>query len=166
MRKISSRGWLCAALSRERDVYLWGGRLGTRERDIGRERDDASDKQDTGRREKPDIRPERDDDTENEEVRLLRIPAEADVVDVAVGDGCVLVLTAQGKVWARGEGEWGQLGTGKKEFGDRWVEVRVEGWEERPGEGGAEEWGKEKGRGRKIVGVEGGVWNSFLLVRV
>lgn len=35
-----------------------------------------------------------------------------DVVDVDVGDGHVVVLTARGEVWVSGEDSWGQLGLG------------------------------------------------------
>lgn len=72
------------------------------------------------------------------------------VVDVAVGHGWVLVLTKVGKVWGWGDGTWGQLGMKGNERG--WVQgwVEIGGWEE---------------EGKEVVGVECGVWNSFVLTR-
>ena len=70
-----------------------------------------------------------------------------DVVDVAVGDGCVLVLTAGGRVWGWGQGRWGQQGGAQRGWREGWVEVA----------GG---WGR-----KEVIGIECGLWNSFVLVR-
>ena len=70
-----------------------------------------------------------------------------DIVDVSVGFEHVIALTAEGEVWAAGDGECGQLGTGEKRFEEDWVRVTGE-WE---------------GRG-KVVGVGCGVWCSWVLI--
>lgn len=126
--KIAAGGWLAAAVTRDGGCYVWGGRLGERERGIGGEE-------------------------EEEEGGKRFVDVEgggADVVDVAVGHGWVVVLTATGRVWGWGDGRWGQLGVKGDESG--WVEGWVElgGWE---------------GEGREVVGVACGAWNSFVLTR-
>ena len=68
-------------------------------------------------------------------------------MDVGVGSGHVITLTAEGEVWVTGEGQYGQLSTGKKTFEEDWVRVRGE-WE---------------GKG-KVVGLGCGVWCSWILV--
>lgn len=80
-------------------------------------------------------------------VRLVDINGGADILDVGVGSGHVIALTAEGEVWAAGNGECGQLGTGERRFEEDWVRVRGE-WE-------------EKGR---VVALGCGVWCTWLVV--
>lgn len=127
-QKIAAAGWLTAFLTRG-DCFIWGGRLGEKERRIGA----------------------RDGNEEEELQRCVEVEGGAvDVVDVAVGSGWVMVLTKTGKVWGWGNGTWGQLGMKGDKTG--WVQGWVElgGWE---------------GNGKEVVGVECGVWNSFVLVK-
>lgn len=51
---------------------------------------------------------------------------EEGILDVAVGESHILVLTTRGQVYAVGEGKWGQLGTGRRKFENEWVEVLVQ----------------------------------------
>ena len=122
--KIAAGGWIGAALSQDRDLYIWGGG--------------------TGGEKRMKVLPALSDD---ETVRLVDIDGGVDVLEVGVGSGHVLALTAEGEVWAAGDGECGQLGTGERIFEDNWVRVRGE-WE---------------GRG-KVVGLGCGVWCSWIVL--
>lgn len=124
IRKIAVGGWIGAALSQDRDLYIWGGRAGEEKR--------------------INALPKLSGD---ETVRLVDINGGVDILDVGVGSGHVIALTAEGEVWAAGQGECGQLGTGERRFEEDWVRVRGE-WE---GE-------------RKVVGLGCGVWCSWVLV--
>lgn len=126
----------------------------------------------------------REDEVEEEE------DEEEGILDVGVGESHILVLTTRGKVYAVGEGKWGQLGTGKRNFESGWVEVSVpvpvpvpalddamrrssdidddsaiaeeeNSMRDHPSASGPR--GPQQ-RKRKIIGVECGLWNSFLLV--
>lgn len=123
--KVAAGGWLGAAVSRDRDLYIWGGRAGE-ERKLKALPADYSDGQ---------------------TVRLVDIDGGVDVVDVGVGSGHVVALTAEGEVWAAGDGECGQLGAGGRRFEEDWVRVRGD-WE---------------GKG-KVVGLGCGVWCSWIVV--
>ena len=85
--------------------------------------------------------------SDDEMVRLVDIDGGVDVVDVGVGSGHILALTAEGEVWAAGDGECGQLGTGDRGFKENWVRVR----------------GQWDGKG-KVVGLGCGVWCSWVVV--
>lgn len=122
--KIAVGGWIGAAVSEDRDLYLWGGRGGEERRMLAL--------------------PKLSDD---ETVRLVEINGGVDILEVGVGSGHVIALTAEGEVWAAGDGEFGQLGTGERRFEEDWVRLRGE-WE---------------GKG-KVVGLGCGVWYSWLLV--
>ncbi|KAI9717061.1 MAG: hypothetical protein M1812_004996 [Candelaria pacifica] len=128
IRKTVSRGWITAALSYDNDLYLWGGRPGEKHRitDL------------------PDLSRGADDEAE---VKLVDIDGGVDIVDVGIGDGHVLVLCEDGRVFAAGRGENGQLGIGVMEFVEEWIEVRLDLIE-----------------GSKITGVYCGAWSSFLMV--
>lgn len=122
---------------------------------------------------------------------------EEGILDVAVGENHILALTTMGRVYAVGEGKWGQLGTDRKKFESEWVQVQVQmsigetrrdgGVDDVDDTAGVEEAVKRAERhaseekstenppgagdrkypvGKKIVGVECGLWNSFLLVSV
>lgn len=85
-------------------------------------------------------------------MRLIDVDEGADVLDVAVGNGWILVLTASYEVWGWGDCSWGQLGTGKKtEWIGRWKKIKCKEWE---------------GNGKRIVGIDCGFWNSFILVKL
>ncbi|KAI3394305.1 hypothetical protein diail_2952, partial [Diaporthe ilicicola] len=71
---------------------------------------------------------------------------ENDIADVAVGETHVLVLTTDGEVFIIGANENGQLGLASKSE-ESWSRVRLD----------------LKG-GRRVVGVQAGARNSFLLV--
>ena len=122
--KIAVGGWIGAAVSDDRDLYIWGGRAGE-ERKI-------------------QALPKNSDD---EVVRLVDIDGGVDIVEVGVGSGHVMALTAEGEVWASGDGTYGQLGIGDRKFEKEWVRVRGE-WE---------------GTG-KVVGLGCGVWSSWVVV--
>lgn len=96
---ISSGGWITAALSRQEDLYIWGGRAGDGEIIEGLENLDGG------------------------EVHLVDLGGGLDVKDVVVGEGHIVALTADGKVWAAGRGENGQVGTGKMGFQREWKEL-------------------------------------------
>lgn len=122
--KIAAGGWVGAAVSEDRDLYIWGGRAGEERR--------------------MHALPKLSDD---ETVRLVDINGGVDILEVGVGSGHMIALTADGEVWAAGDGACGQLGTGERRFEDDWVKVRGE-WE---------------GKG-KVVGLGCGVWCSWVVV--
>lgn len=122
--KVAAGGWIGAAMSQDRDLYIWGGRAGE-ERRI---------------KALPNL-------SDDEAVRLVDIKGGVDVLDVSVGSGHVIALTAEGEVWAAGDGGYGQLGSRKKKYEEDWVRVRGE-WE---------------GKG-KVIGVGCGFWCSWIVV--
>ena len=124
IRKIAVGGWLAAALSEDNDLYVWGGQ--------------ASEVQ------KLDALPT---PSTGEEVKLVDIDGGMDVIDFGVGFGHFLALTKDGNLWAIGDGEHGQLGTGSKRFEKSWVKVSGE-WE---------------GKG-EIVEVGCGMWSSWVII--
>lgn len=122
--KIAAGGWIGAAVSEDQDLYIWGGRAGEEKR--------------------MHALPKLSDD---ETVRLVDINGGVDIVEIGVGSGHVIALTAEGEVWAAGDGECGQLGTEERRFEGDWVRVRGE-WE---------------GKGT-VVGLGCGVWCSWVVV--
>ena len=126
VRKIVSGGWICAAISQSNDLYIWGG-----EPEL-----------DTMKRVSclPDWR-------EGEDVKLVDIDGGLDVLDAAVGEGHVVVLTEKGDVWVAGQGYEGQLGLGNNYRGFVQDWTRVDGWGNRP-----------------VLNVEAGGWNTFVEV--
>ena len=124
IEKVAAGGWIGAAVSQDRDLYVWGGRAGE-ERKI---------------KALPDL-------LDDEPVRLVDINGGVDILDVGVGSGHVLALTAEGEVWAAGDGECGQLGTGGRRFEEDWIRIRGD-WEDRG----------------KVVGVGCGFWCSWIVV--
>ena len=87
------------------------------------------------------------EEEEEEEVHLVDIEGGVDVVDVAVGEGHVLAVTREGRLWALGEGKWGQLGSGRRTFEKSWIEVK--------GLDGS----------HRVVGVACGFWSSFVITQ-
>lgn len=84
--KVAAGGWTTLALSKDRDAYVWG-------------------------REQPQATPSANLvlPTPEEEVRLVDVAEGADITDIAVGAGHLLVLTADGMVLAFGANTNGQL---------------------------------------------------------
>ena len=103
--KIAVGGWIGAAVSEDRDLYVWGGQPGAAKRMNALPKFSAG-----------------------EEVRLVDINGGVDVVDVGVGSEHIIALTGDGEVWVTGEGDCGQLGTGAADFEEDWVRVRGD-WE-------------------------------------
>ena len=96
--------WLGGALSIERDLYIWGGRAGETVR--------------------INALPEHEED-----VMLADIDDGADIVDVSLGMGHILALTAEGTVWACGDNKYGQIGLEPRDqgFAPHWSQVDVPG---------------------------------------
>ena len=140
IEKVAAGAWTGAAVSEHskwmsillcnlpnlslEDLYVWGGRAGE-ERRI---------------KALPNL-------SDDESARLVNINGGVDILDVGVGSGHIITLTAEGEVWATGEGQYGQLSNGQRMFEEDWVRVRGE-WE---------------GKG-KVVGLGCGVWCSWILV--
>lgn len=112
---------MAAAVSCENDLYLWGGGPGEDERIVALP-------------------------VEREEVSLVDIEGGVDVMDAAIGEGHVLAVTRDGRLWGTGDGKWGQLGTGRRAFEKEWVHITGFG-------------------GDRIAGVACGFWNSFVVVQ-
>lgn len=107
IRKVLVGGWIGAAVSEDRDLYVWGGQAGEAQRINALPKLSAE-----------------------EEVKLVDIDGGVDIADVGVGSGHIVALTREGQVWVTGDSECGQLGTGSKVFEEDWVRVRGE-WEGR-----------------------------------
>ena len=135
IRKILTGGWISGALSTSNDLYLWGGRPGEDQRIAAL----------------PDLVHHRDGANE-EMVKLVDVDGqERDVLDAGIGAGHVIALTDDGRVWAAGRNQNGQLGVvgrGKKDFNERWVEVEL--------------CLEEKAM---VERIDCGPWSSFLLIR-
>ncbi|KAF2760546.1 RCC1/BLIP-II [Pseudovirgaria hyperparasitica] len=107
--KIASGGYMSAALTEDRDLYLWGQAQPGRGLLID------------------DMRAHNDDD-----VKLANVisPSEQgdtmDIRDVAVGNGHVVVITQDRRVFVAGSNTNGQLGTGDAEaFVPYWKEINL-----------------------------------------
>ena len=116
--KVAIGGWITATLSRDKDLYVFGGRPGEEKR----------------MKCLPLL-------NSGEEVNLVDLEGGVDVRDVGVGAGHVVALTEKGIVWGIGENRTGQLGMGgdieeegkETAFQEDWVIM-----------GGEEVWGKDK----------------------
>ncbi|KAH9825791.1 guanyl-nucleotide exchange factor [Teratosphaeria destructans] len=110
--KLASGGWTSAALSEDGALYLWGAASMPGHKDAG-------------------IKCLREADAG--EMVLVEIPGDdgepADVLDVAVGEGHVAVVTAHAggnRLYVVGQNRNGQLGLGSDQaFLEDWVEVDV-----------------------------------------
>jgi hypothetical protein len=103
-----SGGWIFGALSKEYDLYVWGtGKPGSMNKD------------EDGLKE---ILP-----TSEEEIKLIEIEGVESIRDFGIGNGHLVVLSADGDIWVRGENRNGQLGLGDgtATFVGEWT--RVEG---------------------------------------
>lgn len=92
-------GWITAAISENRDLYLWGA-----------DGPSATGIPESSRRLRMEGLP-----AEGEDVSLVNVGAGADgvgvdIMDVAVGSSHVIVLDDSGKIWTAGENNNGQLG--------------------------------------------------------
>lgn len=132
--KVATGGWVSAALSRDKDLYIYGGRPGEEERmeclpvlNCG------------------------------EEVSLVDLEGGVDVRDVGVGAGHVVALTESRGVWGTGDSGSGQLGVGKRMMDVKMKRPFQKDWVRM---GGEEVWGKNM----RPVGVEAGEWGTFVLV--
>ena len=123
IRKIAVGGWLGAALSEDNDLYIWGGHPGDTKSIKGLP-----------------------NPVEGEEVKLVDIDGGKDVIDVGVGSGHIIALTADRDIFVIGDGENGQLGTGSLTFEEDWVNVQGD-------------WDK-----KNVVGVGAGMWCSWVLI--
>ena len=123
IKKIACGGWIGAALSYDRDLYVWGGRPGE-----ARMIESLADPSEEG------------------PVQLVDIDDDEDILDVGVGAGHLIALTAKGEVWTVGDSEYGQLGRKGKSFCRSWSKASF-----------VEE--KQK----KVVQVGCGPWNSWIL---
>lgn len=127
IKKVASERWITAAVSRDNDLYVWGGQPGESDRI------DALSAVSHGCK-----------DEDDQEVKLVDIDGGTDIVDVAVGGGHVVILTAEGRVFTTGRGDNGQLGTGHSFFAKDWVEAISL-------------------QGKRVVGVESALWSSFAI---
>lgn len=128
IRKIAAGGWICAAISREDDMYIWGGQPGG---DTLGGRIDSLPEWNAG-----------------EDIKLVYIEGGVDILDAAVGEGHIIVLTKNGKVWAAGEGHEGQLGLGvdDQRFEQSWKIIYR--WDH-----------------RQVLSVEASGWDTFVIVK-
>ncbi len=116
--KVATGGWITAALSRDKDLYVFGGRPGEEKR----------------MKCLPML-------NSGEDVSLVDLEGEVDVRDVGVGAGHVVALTEKGTVWGVGENGTGQLGMGGETVEERKERAFQEDWVRL---GGDEVWGKDK----------------------
>ncbi|KAF2460460.1 regulator of chromosome condensation 1/beta-lactamase-inhibitor protein II [Lineolata rhizophorae] len=106
INKIAACGSLAGAVSRDRDLYVWG--------DQGPQ---ASKSESEARR--LSVMDEEGD------VKLSTIDDEVDILDVGIGYGHIIAVVEGGRVFAAGEAGNGQLGLGENipEFVKDWTEV-------------------------------------------
>ncbi|KAL8863245.1 MAG: hypothetical protein Q9178_000620 [Gyalolechia marmorata] len=109
--KIAAGPWLIAALSSEKDLYVWGHVMQLPMDDNYSDFDKLLNLGDSN--------------GTPEDVQLVDIPDGNDVEDVGVGDHHVVVQTTIGDLWGYGSNEFGQLGlgTGVKSTQGKWVKI-------------------------------------------
>ncbi|KAL9001312.1 MAG: hypothetical protein Q9169_000203 [Polycauliona sp. 2 TL-2023] len=109
--KIAAGSWLMAAVSREKDLYVWGHVM----------QQPLVDSCSGFQRLLETI----GHDGMPEDVHLIDVADGQDVEDAAVGDEHLVVLTANGELWGYGSNESGQLGLGRevKSTQGKWVKV-------------------------------------------
>ncbi|KAH8811751.1 regulator of chromosome condensation 1/beta-lactamase-inhibitor protein II [Xylogone sp. PMI_703] len=115
--KISGSGYVLAALTSGNDLYVWGGRAG----------------------EVPYL----------DDLSAIASPVDIDhdILDMAVGDRHLIVLTTSSEVFVIGDNGWGQLALSLS---------AIENWQEIP---------LPFDDGREVVGVHASYKTSFLLVK-
>ncbi|KAL9576581.1 MAG: hypothetical protein Q9212_006981 [Teloschistes hypoglaucus] len=109
IRKVAAGVNMIAALSHEKDIYVWGHAV---PQPLQEDRSGFA-----------KLLNAANADGEAEEVHLVDLPDGADVEDVVVGSRHIAVLTTNGDVWGLGDNEYGQLGLGKEVKGTdgNWV---------------------------------------------
>ncbi|KAI4205100.1 MAG: hypothetical protein LQ350_000727 [Teloschistes chrysophthalmus] len=109
IRKVAAGLNMIAALSHDKDVYVWGHAL---PQPLQEDRTGFS-----------KLLNAANADGEAEDVHLVDLPDGADVEDVVVGSRHIAVLTTNGDVWGMGTNGSGQLGLGKEVKGTdgNWV---------------------------------------------
>ena len=127
VRKIASGGWITAAVSIFDDLYLWGGRPGEEQRItalpalLRSSDDDDDDHHHHGLVNLVNITNPDDDDNASTKESL-------NIVDVAVGQGHVVALSDDHRLWAIGRGHNGQLGRpldGPLFFAPEWIPMEL-----------------------------------------
>ncbi|KAF2839624.1 RCC1/BLIP-II [Patellaria atrata CBS 101060] len=108
IRKIAAGAWIMGAVSKDRDAYLWG---------MAR----------PGQGDKIDALCRSDDELIEEDVKLVNIGEGLDILDLAIGDGHVVILTQGGRIFVAGDSNNGQLGLGhsQRHFIPTWTEVEL-----------------------------------------
>ncbi|KAI4240089.1 MAG: hypothetical protein L6R40_005328 [Gallowayella cf. fulva] len=116
---IAAGKWLVAAVSCEKDLYVWGHVL---------QLPFAVDHSCFAK-----ILSTLDEDDKPEDVHLVDVGGNLDVEEVAVGDDHLIVRTTIGDVWGYGSNEFGQLGLGRgvKSTQGEWVKIYVPAKDER-----------------------------------
>ncbi|KAL9626596.1 MAG: hypothetical protein Q9204_007184 [Flavoplaca sp. TL-2023a] len=111
--KIAAGTWLIAALSHQKDLYVWGHTL---QQPVADDHSCFEHLLDTNG---PDGTPE--------DVHLIDIADGQDIEDVAVGDEHLVVLTTTGELWGYGSNDCGQLGLGRdvKTTQGKWVKIYI-----------------------------------------
>ena len=111
MAKIAAGTWLIAALSHEKDLYVWGYTL---QQPVAEDHSCFKGLLDTNGAEGTP-----------EDVHLIDIADGQNIEDVAVGDEHLVVLTTTGELWGYGSNDCGQLGLGRdvKTTQGKWVKV-------------------------------------------
>ena len=102
IRKIASGDWITAALSHDKDLYVWGGWPV----------DD----------DKIECLPS---PTTEDLVALVDIDDGIDILDIGVGSKHIVVLTVKGDIWATGDNTYGQLGLTDTRFYPNWEKVDI-----------------------------------------
>jgi len=160
--KVTTGGDVAAALTEGGDAFVWGmGALGGGAGG-GFGMGDGGDDGDTMK----DLLGQRED---GEHIAKIVVPAlgvesdgeDVEVVDVAVGDGHVIILDAEGRVWTYGANRYGQLGIGEREA----VTVDQATAEQKP------RWQHvdlfcarlKMGEGKRVKSVHAGDLTSFVL---
>ncbi|KAI4172636.1 MAG: hypothetical protein LQ343_003483 [Gyalolechia ehrenbergii] len=133
--KIVAGSWMIAALSRDRDLYVWGHTLPQTPVRVEHAGLSA-------------LLNNVNEDGEREEVHLVDVAGGADVDDVAVGDEHVVVLTTKGEVWGLGSNEYGQLGLGQETKGTEGKWMRIDAIS----------------AGEEVIEINAGPFTTFLVV--
>lgn len=125
--KVVSGGWVTAVVSEEQDAYIWGAKA-------PRRHDDEEEKSNGGVENEMMAAIDASLFEADEDVHVVNLPANeqgeiSDVLDMAVGNGHVAVMTTDDRLFVCGEGRNGQLGLLAEETGEarrfvrEWTEV-------------------------------------------
>ncbi|KAL8851667.1 MAG: hypothetical protein Q9221_003398 [Calogaya cf. arnoldii] len=134
IEKVATGTWLMAAVSCEKDLYVWGQVM---QQPLG-DNHSCFDKllNSIGQGGAP------------EDVHLIDIADGQDVEDVAIGNDHLVVLTSRGELWGYGSNDCGQLGLGLdvKTTQGKWVKLHA------------------ADAGEKIRGIAAGPLSTFIVV--